>query len=63
MRWNTWNYLIAGKKMSLGSFKNVINKICSQIIYIYCMFKEDFTLNNLKWLICHKTQLNQILYI
>ena len=27
------------------------------------MYKEDTTLNNLQWLICHKTQPNQILYL
>ena len=27
-----------------------------QIMYMY---KEDLALNNLQWLICHKTQLNQ----
>ena len=27
------------------------------------MYKGDLALNNLKWLICHKTQPNQILYI
>ena len=27
------------------------------------MYKADLALNNLQWLICHKTQLNQILYI
>ena len=27
------------------------------------MYKEDLALNNLQWLICHKTQPNQILYI
>ena len=27
------------------------------------MYKEDLALNNLQWLICHKTQLNQIKYI
>ena len=26
------------------------------------MYKEDLALNNLQWLICHKTQPNQILY-
>ena len=25
------------------------------------MYKEDLALNNLQWLICHKTQPNQIL--
>ena len=30
---------------------------------IYNTYKEDLALNNLKWLICHKTQLNQIISI
>ena len=33
-----------------------------EIIYLY-MYKEDSALNNLQWLICHKTQPNQIIYI
>ena len=27
------------------------------------MYKEDLALNNLKWVICLKTQPNQIIYI
>ena len=27
------------------------------------MYKEDLALNNLQWLICHKIQPNQIIYI
>ena len=27
------------------------------------MYKEDLALNNQQWLMCHKTQPNQILYI
>ena len=27
------------------------------------MYKKDLALNNLQWLICHKTKSNQILYI
>ena len=27
------------------------------------MYKEDLALNNLQWLICHKTKPNQIIYI
>ena len=27
-------------------------------IYLICMYKEDFALNNLQWLICHKTKQN-----
>ena len=29
------------------------------LIYLIYMYKGDLALNNLKWLICHKTQLNQ----
>ena len=32
-------------------------------IYLIYMYKEDLALNNLHWLICHKNQPNQILYI
>ena len=32
-------------------------------IYLVYMYKEDLALNNLQWLICHKTQPNQIIYI
>ncbi len=48
--------------MNLGSFKNVINEMCIQIIYVY-LYKEDLALNNLQWLICLKTKPNQILYL
>ena len=44
-------------------FKNVIYKICLGIIYPIYMYKKDLALNNLQWLICHKTQPNQIIYI
>ena len=49
--------------MISDSFKNVTNKMCLQIIYLIYMNKEDLALNNLQWLICHKTQPNQIIYI
>ena len=32
-------------------------------IYLIYMYKEDLALNNLQWLICHKAQPNQIIYI
>ena len=41
--------------MSSGLFKNVIDKICLEIIYLIYVRKEDLALNNLQWLICHKT--------
>ena len=45
---NTWNYLTVYKTMSSGSLKNVINKMCLQIIYLIFMYKEDLALNNLQ---------------
>ena len=47
--------------MSSGSFKNVIYKMCLEIIYLIYIYK-DLALNNLQWMIYHKTQPNQILY-
>ena len=31
--------------------------------YLIYMYKEELALNNLQWLICHKTQPNQIIHI
>ena len=42
--------------MSKGSFKNVIYKMYLEIIYLIYMYKQDLALNNLQWLICHKTK-------
>ena len=36
---------------------------CLLIIYLINMYKPDFGLNNLQWLICHKIQPNQIIYL
>ena len=49
--------------MGSGSFKNVINKICLEIIYLIYMYKKDLALNNLQRLICHKTKPNKIFSI
>ena len=55
------------KKMSSNSLKNVIYKMCLEIMYISNIFiyiyKQDLALNNLQGLICYKTQPNQIIYI
>ena len=51
------------EKMFSGSFKNDIYKMYLEIIYLIYMYKQDLGLNNLQWLICHKTQPNQIIYI
>ena len=49
--------------MISGSFENVINKMCLLIIYLLYIYKVELALNNLQWLICHKTKTNQIIYI
>ena len=33
-------------------------KMCLEITYLICMYKKDLSLNNLQWLICHKTKAN-----
>ena len=38
--------------MSSGSFK----KCCQQTVYLKTIYKQDLSLNNPQWLICHKTQ-------
>ena len=47
-----------------SSHGNLINitSIPLFIDIIYNIYKEDLVLDNLQWLICHKTQPNQILY-
>ena len=42
------------QKKSWSWFRNVINKMNLQIIYLKYMYKQDLSLNNLQWLICHK---------
>ena len=53
-------YLTICKKMNPGSFKDVMYKMCWKS-YICLCIKMDLALNNLQWLICHKTKPN--LYI
>ena len=36
---------------------------CTTYIYLTYMYREDLGLNNQQWLICHKTQSSQIIYI
>ena len=40
-----------------------LNPTKPNAIYLIYMNKEDLALNNLDWLICHKTKSNEILYI
>ena len=37
--------------------------MCLKILYSMYMYKKDLALNNLQWLIYHKTQPDQIIYI
>ena len=55
---NTWNHLTVCKWMRLGSLKSAINKMFTNHIYLIRMYKQDLALNNLQWLICHKTKPN-----
>ena len=56
--WKTFDCV--QKIMNPGSFKNVINKMCfKNHIYFIDMYKQVLALNNLQWLICHKTKPNQ----
>ena len=52
-------YKSVNKKMRSGSFKNVIYKMCFEIIYSIYMYKKDLALDKLHWFICHKTKPNQ----
>ena len=45
--------------MSSDSFKNVIHKMCLQIVYLIYMYLKDLALNDLQWLMYHKTKPNQ----
>ena len=52
------------QKMSTGLFKNIIlQNVFTNPIYLIYMNKQDLTLNNQQWLICHKTQPNPIYLI
>ena len=42
--------------MSSGPFKNIIYKMCLEIIYLIYMYKKNLALDNLQSLICHKTK-------
>ena len=47
------------QKKSSGSIKNIIYKMCLEIIGLIYAYKMDFALNNLQWLIRHKTTPNK----
>ena len=39
------------------------NPTKQSLSYLINMYKEDLALNNPQWLLCHKTQPNQIIYL
>ena len=45
---NNWNHLTVCKQMNSDSFKNFINKIFTNHIYLIDMYKKDLALNNLQ---------------
>ena len=47
------------KQTKPGLFKNVIYKMCFEIIYSIYMNKIDLVLNNQQWLKCHKAKPSQ----
>ena len=50
--------------MELFDHLNVcIYKMCLLILYLIYILKQDLALNKKQWLICHKTQPNQIVYL
>ena len=51
------------KRTSFGSSKNTKKYMFTNHVYLVYMYKEDLALNNQQWLICYKSQPNQILYI
>ena len=59
---NTWNHLTVCKKkkneLRLVKNHNQENVYTNHIYLIY-MYNEDLALNNLQWLICHKTKPNE----
>ena len=56
---NPWNHLNACKQMSTSSFKEDY----LYTIYFQIMYKQDTTLNNPQWLICHTTQITNNIYL
>ena len=57
---NTWNHLTECKQISTVSSKNIMYKMCLQIIFNTYICIEDLALNNLQGLICHKIHPTQL---
>ena len=58
-KWKYSNSIeISEKKIRSGLFKNVIYKMCLEIIYLIHIYIKDLVLKNIQWLICPKTKPN-----
>ena len=55
---NTWNHLTVCKKKTLVNLRMSSKNVFINYIYLIYVYKQDLALNNLQWLICHKTQPN-----
>ena len=54
---NTWNHLtVCQKKWAQVCLKCYQQNVFTNHMYLIYMYKEDLALNNLWWLICHKTK-------
>ena len=50
-------------KMSSGSFKILSKNVFRNPIFNIYKYKKNLVLNNLQWLICHKTKSNQTMFV
>ena len=46
------------KKMSSGSVKHVNYKMCLDVIILTYVYKKNFALDKIQWLICHENKPN-----
>ena len=54
--------LLCTKKNFRLIYEFYLQNVFTNHIYLIYMYKEDLASYNLQWLICHKTQPNQIIY-
>ena len=54
---DTQKYVEPFNCVQKNSFKNVINKMCLQIIYQVYTYKKNLALNKQEGLICHKNEI------
>ena len=54
---------MCAKKLAQARLKIISIKCISKFYIFIHMYQKDLVLNNLHWLICHKTKRNQIIYI